>query len=608
MSHIISAIFLLLSLVSASHCDNSAGWCPSRGEDETSLFQIAHSVQLGSKRLESADSSSFIGKLNDKHDVSVSQQTLAAKKAFDSKTPSSVATQIPAAQVADVLKRVVKAAVKRTSEAAAAPAQKSSAAGVEASAAQQHVEHDGRLQSLLKTPLPSIAVPRQVVMPSLVVPPAMRVQSVPGVPPSLALTLPHAPQVGQSPAVAYPSPRRAEELASRREDLAQKAMEDAVITAHSEERAAMFASRKAAELRVAAGRAAAAETAAAQSQIDAANSAQNAAVRRATAQRMRAQVSAVKAAVQKAAAYKASADQQTAAQNAAAARTAAETARSGLYRFGGAVSPRDREFRDDERYGDRDEYDRERFDDPEDRDRYDERDGFGGERDDEGGYEDRDGGQRYDGGEDMDRDLEYPDDEYGEFRHRHHRQRTCASFTCPDPMRLRLEPDLLPCPRLRGCSVAQCCLEQATCVNFVCNAPLTLRLQPETFQCDASGCIEATCCITAGGAGVNYPGAGTLPAAGSAPLPAVAGSALPPMSSFPTGAAGGMVGGTAGMAGVPGPAAGMVGGGAGMFGGMVGGTAGMAGVPGPATGMVGGGAGMFGGVGASIGNQFPIGA
>jgi hypothetical protein len=147
-------------------------------------------------------------------------------------------------------------------------------------------------------------------------------------------------------------------------------------------------------------------------------------------------------------------------------------------------------------------------------------------------------------------------------------------------MRLRLEPDLLPCPRLRGCSVAQCCLEQATCVNFVCNAPLTLRLQPETFQCDASGCIEATCCITAGGAGVNYPGAGTLPAAGSAPLPAVAGSALPPMSSFPTGAAGGMVGGTAGMAGVPGPA----------------------------TGMVGGGAGMFGGAGASIGNQFPIGA
>jgi hypothetical protein len=123
-------------------------------------------------------------------------------------------------------------------------------------------------------------------------------------------------------------------------------MENAVWKAQQEERAAMFASKRAAALRAAAEKAASAENQAARSQIQAADALEASAVRQAATDRSHARVAAYKSIVQQATAYQAAADQTFAAQRAAAARSAAQTAARGLHTMQEDTESSDYQFND----------------------------------------------------------------------------------------------------------------------------------------------------------------------------------------------------------------------------------------------------------------------
>merc|ERR1719247_1005034 len=293
------------------------------------------------------------------------------------------------------------------------------------------------------------------------------------------------------PSAVPDSPRRAAERAAEKERVASRAMQDAVLRAQDEERAAMYASKKAASLRASAERAAAAEAAAAQSQIQAANSEQNAAVRAAAAKRQRAQISASRAVVQQAAAYQASADQQMSAQRAAYARTAAESARSGLQDTG--MEDRD----DGSSYGadyDDDGYDRESEGYRHDRDRVFHRRYHDASSDDIGHH-------HYDDRKDNSYERDGPSDHLD----------SCADFFCRAPLISRQQPERLKCDVFReGCTSDRCCLRApSVCLNFICPAPMTLRLNPETLSCGQEECTAVRCCLQiappqmSGGTGCN---------------------------------------------------------------------------------------------------------
>jgi hypothetical protein len=149
-----------------------------------------------------------------------------------------------------------------------------------------------------------------------------------------------------SPGGGNDDPRRATARAAQMQAQAERAMESAVWKAQQEERASLFAAKRAAALRAAAEKASVAENQAARTQISAADSMESAAIRKAATSRQHARSAAYKAMVSLATSYQATADQTFAAQRAVAERSAVEAAQQSLHSMQEDTEASDRLFND----------------------------------------------------------------------------------------------------------------------------------------------------------------------------------------------------------------------------------------------------------------------
>jgi hypothetical protein len=134
-----------------------------------------------------------------------------------------------------------------------------------------------------------------------------------------------------APGAAMEDPKRAAARAAKTEELAERAMENAVWKSQQHERAAVFAAKRSDASMMASERAANMEKAAARASVDAADSVQNHAIMQAAAQRTHARLGAYKAAVQRWTANQAVSDMAFSAQKAESARAATAAGIEGLH-------------------------------------------------------------------------------------------------------------------------------------------------------------------------------------------------------------------------------------------------------------------------------------
>jgi hypothetical protein len=267
------------------------------------------------------------------------------------------------------------------------------------------------------------------------------------------------------------NPKRAAARAAQAEEIAERAMEEAVWKAQQEERASMFASKRAASLRAAAEKASSAETDAARLQIEAADARESHAVRAASTGRTHARLAAYKAVVQQATAYQAAADQTFASQRAVAARSAMQMARDGLHSMQDDTEAQDNQFNDEDSnlatgYRYHSAMDNVNAN----------RQSFGAEDEDEA-YEQDDSG--YGGGGSSG---------------------SCSGFSCPAPQVARQKS----CGS-SGCTVYSCC-SLPSCRGFACQAPTTLLPNPGSLTCGIEGCTSYRCCSAAAGVAASTSG------------------------------------------------------------------------------------------------------
>lgn len=492
VARILALTVLLWPSTAAAECNASVSCIARQDEqDETSLVQVKKSLMHGTHRAETHKPSLEDLALEEGRKLAELIKNDSPEQAIELGAGSAEVEQFPAVMIPARSRRYEPRIVTN---------------GIQLPGM---MVGSGALQTGL---MPGMPPPAMVPPMGLQVP---EIDVVPGLAPPIPQAIPS--QFGSTSTIATQmspapeSPEKAARRAAENEAIAERAMENSVHKAQDEERAAMYAAKKAAALRAAAERAAAAESAAAQSEMLAADSFQNEAVRRAEAQRTHAQASAVKAVVQKAAAYQASAEQQSAAKRAAAARTAAESARTGLqhdaeerYRLGCGR----RRCKMDDRFG---------------------MTNFGN------GMLDPQEVRRHED-EQLDDLDEQEDSAVDEGHHQFHHEHAPWSGSGDDHT-------------------------QVYCNSFECISPWSLRLHPEAIQCGPGACIRETCCLGPPGGAPPVLGPGSFPPPGAVPPvavpggppplspsgvpevpigppPGVAGPGIPPIGAFPVGPTG----------------------------------------------------------------------